>query len=57
MASEGDDQMNEHGEKEESGAVNGVESEEGAFGSMPTEEQLPGMPAKSSKYAQLNPTP
>lgn len=49
MASEGEEQMMEHREGEEFGAS---QSEEGAFGSMPTEEQLPGMRAKSSKYAQ-----
>lgn len=49
MASEGEEQTMGHRDEEELGAV---QSEEGAFGSMPTEEQLPGMRAKSSKYAQ-----
>ncbi|KAL3143333.1 hypothetical protein ABBQ38_002169 [Trebouxia sp. C0009 RCD-2024] len=46
MASEGEEQTMGHRDEEELGAV---QSEEGAFGSMPTEEQLPGMRAKSSK--------
>lgn len=51
MASDGEDQADEHGqEEEESGAVGGGSSEDGEFGSMPTEEQLPGMQdAKATK--------
>ena len=53
-----EDQENvEHEEEEDSaGLGGGVEgsSESGAFGSMPTEEQLPGMQSTSpSKYAQV----
>lgn len=52
MASEAEEQPDELGEEEESGAVGGAASEGGAFESMPTEEQLPGMQqAKSTKYA------
>lgn len=52
MASEGEEQADELGEQEESGAVGGAASEDGAFGSMPTEEQLPGMQqANTTKYA------
>ena len=52
MASEGEDQANELGEEEEYGAVGGAASEDGAFESMPTEEQLPGMQqANTTKYA------
>ena len=51
MASEGE-QADELGEEEESGAVVGAANEDGAFGSMPTEEQLPGMQqANTTKYA------
>lgn len=52
MASDGEEQADELGEEEESGAVGGAASEDGAFGSMPTEEQLPGMQqANTTKYA------
>ena len=52
MASQGEEQADELGEEEESGAVGGVTSENGAFGSMPTEEQLPGMQqVNTTKYA------
>lgn len=52
MASDEEEQADEQGEEEESGAIGGGASEDGAFGSMPTEEQLPGMQqANTTRYA------
>ena len=54
MASKAEEQPDELGEEEESGAVGGAASEGGAFESMPTEEQLPGMrQANATKYAHF----
>lgn len=41
-----EDEQDDHEEEEQAGALSGAmgdSSEGGAFGSMPTEEQLPGM--------------
>lgn len=55
MASDEEEQADEQGEEEESGAMGGGASEDGAFGSMPTEEQLPGMQqANTTRYAHPN---